>query len=138
LRHDGTLLYPARVVAQRSQFKSFRVLLASTALWGYVDQRDVGQLGRHFDGEISGSLGCWALDGGCAMENSYKLKKAGVTARMANHPMGTLLGGLSVAALCGFLGSVHGPVAAGVMAGLGAIVGAPLGAMLAASNNQEP
>jgi hypothetical protein len=72
------------------------------------------------------------------MENSYHLKKHGVASRMAQHPLGTFLGGASVAALCGYLGFVHGGVAAAVMAGLGAIVGAPLGAMMAASSQRDP
>ena len=71
------------------------------------------------------------------MENSFDLKKQGVLSRMAHHPLGTLLGGLSTAALFGYFGYVHGPAAAAVMAVLGAIVGAPLGAMMAASRQQE-
>ncbi len=71
------------------------------------------------------------------MDNSFNLKKNGVTARMARHPMAAFMGALACGALCGFLGSVHGPEAAAVMLGLGAIVGAPMGAMLAASNQHD-
>ena len=72
------------------------------------------------------------------MENSVNLKKRGVFARMAQHPLGALMGGLASAAVCGILGSAHGDIVAAVMAGLGAIVGAPLGAMLGASSHREP
>jgi hypothetical protein len=72
------------------------------------------------------------------MENSVNLKKLGVVARMAQHPLGALVGGLASAAVCGILGSAHGYVVAAVMAGLGAIVGAPLGAMLGESSHSKP
>ena len=71
------------------------------------------------------------------MENSMNLKKHGVAARMAHHPLGTAMGGLAAAAVCGILGSAHGDIVAAVMAGLGAIIGAPFGAMLAASFHRE-
>ena len=72
------------------------------------------------------------------MDNSVNLKKHGFGFRMVHHPVGALVGGLLVAAVCGVLGSAHGEVVAGVMAVLGAAVGAPLGAMMAASNHDEP
>jgi hypothetical protein len=72
------------------------------------------------------------------MENSANLKKQGVVARIVQHPLGALMGGLVSAAVCGILGSAHGDIVAAVMAGLGAIVGAPLGSMLAASSHREP
>lgn len=71
------------------------------------------------------------------MENGVDLKKHGVAARMAHHPLGAVVGGVSAAAVCGVLGSAHGEIVAAVMAVLGAAVGAPLGAMLAASSHDE-
>jgi hypothetical protein len=67
------------------------------------------------------------------MENN-NLKKHGIAARMVHHPLATALGGILVAALCGYLGAVHGMTAALVMAALGAVIGAPMGATLAASS----
>ena len=67
------------------------------------------------------------------MDDGLNLKKQGVGARMAHHPMGALLGAVSSALLCGVVGSFNGGSVAVVMAVLGAIVGAPLGAMLAGS-----
>ena len=71
------------------------------------------------------------------MGSSINLKKDGVVLRMVHHPVGAILGGLASAAVCGFLGSAHGDIAAAVMAALGALFGAPLGAMLAASSHRE-
>jgi hypothetical protein len=71
------------------------------------------------------------------MENSVNLKKHGMAARMAHHPVATVVGGLASAAVCGALGFAHGEIVAAVMAALGAIVGAPFGAMVAASNHRE-
>jgi hypothetical protein len=72
------------------------------------------------------------------MDNGIRLKKQGIWARMAQHPVGTLLGGVATALLCGLMGSFNGSVVAVVMATLGAIVGAPLGAMPAASGQHSP
>lgn len=71
------------------------------------------------------------------MENSMNLKKHGMAERMSHHPLGTAVGGLAAAAICGVLGGAHGEVVAVVMAVLGAAVGAPLGAMMVASGQQE-
>ena len=71
------------------------------------------------------------------MENSMNLKKHGMGARMAHHPLAAAMGGLVAAAVCGILGSAHGDIVAAVMAGLGAIIGTPFGAMLAASFHHE-
>jgi outer membrane lipoprotein SlyB len=71
------------------------------------------------------------------MENSVNLRKQGAVARMIHHPVGTVLGGLVTATVCGALGFVEGEVVAAVMAVLGAVVGAVLGAMLAATSQRE-
>jgi hypothetical protein len=67
------------------------------------------------------------------MDDGLKLKKQGIGARMAQHPVGTFLGAVSSALLCGLMGSFNGGAVAVAMGVLGAIVGAPLGAMLAGS-----
>jgi len=68
------------------------------------------------------------------MENGVNLKRHGVVARMAEHPVAAAVGGLAAATVCGILGTAHGDIVAAVMAGIGALIGAPLGAMLAATN----
>ncbi len=67
------------------------------------------------------------------MDNGLNLKKQGIGARLAQHPIGAFLGAVTSALLCGLMGSWNGSEAAVAMGVLGAIVGAPLGAMLAGS-----
>jgi hypothetical protein len=78
-----------------------------------------------------------ALDGRRVMDNSFGLKRNGVGARMARHPVAAFLAATGCGIVCAYLGSAHGAGAAAVMLALGAIVGAPLGAMLAASSQGD-
>jgi uncharacterized membrane protein len=72
------------------------------------------------------------------MGSSDNLKNHVFSYRLIHHPVGAFLGGLASAAICGALGSIHGPVVTVVMATLGVIIGAPFGALIAASSQWDP